>query len=166
MWKSAKPPSDHLFLDRAAWLGVPGGFYFFSPDHRIMDRIRARDYDGVRTKESRHTVTRHSGKSLAAISGSSCVNATCTLLAVVLMLGSVQPLLGVILYQQDSQPAFTLNICHPLQSLNESPNVSLTPPASTGQIVFVSFERIFESIFLSVIEFISDIDPPPPKLAA
>jgi hypothetical protein len=84
----------------------------------------------------------------------------------VLMLGSVQPLLGVVIYQRDSQPAFTLNICHPLQSLYASPNVLLTPPASKGQIVFLSFERIFEPIFLSVIEFIPDIDPPPPKLDA
>jgi hypothetical protein len=87
-------------------------------------------------------------------------------MAVVLMLGSVQPLLGLVIYQQDSQAAFTPNICHPLQSLDESPNVSLTPPASTGQIVFINFERIFEPISLSVIEFIPDIDPPPPKLAA
>jgi hypothetical protein len=111
-------------------------------------------------------MARHSGKPLTAMSGSWCANATCTLLAVVLMLGSVQPLLGVVIFQHDSQPAFTLNICHPLQSLDESPNVSLTPPAPTGQIVFVSFERIFEPISLSVIEFISDIDPPPPKRAA
>ncbi len=82
------------------------------------------------------------------------------------MLGSVQPLLGVIIYQQDSQPAFTLNICHPLQGLDESPNVSLTPPASTGQIVFINLGQTFEPISLSVIEFIPDIDPPPPKLAA
>jgi hypothetical protein len=95
-----------------------------------------------------------------------CTSASCTLLAVVLMLGSLQPLLGVVIFQQDSQPAFTLNICHPLQSLDESPNVSLTPPASTEQIVFINFERIFEPICLSVIEFISDIDPPPPKLGA
>lgn len=100
-------------------------------------------------------------------SGSSWASASCTLLAVVLMLGTVQPLLGVVIFQQDSQPAFTLNICHPLQSLDESPNVlSLTPPASTGQPVFINFERIFEPISLSVIEFIPDIDPPPPKLAA
>ncbi len=99
-------------------------------------------------------------------SSSRCSSASCTLLAVVLMLGSVQPLLGVVIYQQDSQPAFTLNICHPLQSLDESPNVSLTPPASTGQIVFLNFERVFEPASLSVIEFISDIDPPPPKLGA
>ncbi len=95
-----------------------------------------------------------------------CSSASCTLLAVVLMLGSVQPLLGVVIYQHDSQPAFTLNICHPLQGLDESPNVSLTPPASTGQIVFLNFERVFEPASLSVIEFISDIDPPPPKLGA
>ena len=91
---------------------------------------------------------------------------SCTLPAVVLMLGSIQPLLGVVIFQQDSQPAFTLNICYPLQSLDESPNVSLTPPASTGQTVFINFARIFEPISLSVIEFISDIDPPPPKLGA
>jgi hypothetical protein len=95
-----------------------------------------------------------------------CTKASCTLLAVVLMLGSLQPLLGVVIFQQDSQPAFTLNICHPLQSLDESPNVSLTPPASTGQTVFINFGRIFEPISLSVIEFIPDIDPPPPKLGA
>ena len=82
------------------------------------------------------------------------------------MLGSVQPLLGVVIFQRDSQPAFTLNICHPLQSLDESPNVPLTPPASTGQVVFLNVERIFEPVSLSVIEFISDIDPPPPKLGA
>ena len=110
-------------------------------------------------------MTRHSGKPVVAMSSSWFASATCTLLAVVLMLGSVQPLLGVVIYQRDSQPVFTLNICHPLQSLDESPNVSLTPPASKGQIVFVSFERIFEPISLSVIEFIPDIDPPPPKLA-
>lgn len=95
-----------------------------------------------------------------------CSSASCTLLAVVLMLGTVQPLLGVVIFQQDSQPAFTLNICHPLQSLDESPNVSVTPPASTGQPVFINFERIFEPISPSVIEFIPDIDPPPPKLGA
>jgi hypothetical protein len=100
------------------------------------------------------------------MSSSRCASASCTLLAVALMLGSVQPLLGVVIYQHDSQPEFTLNICHPLQSLDESPNVSLTPRTSTGQIVFVGFERIFEPISLSVIEFIPDIDPPPPKLGA
>ncbi len=101
-------------------------------------------------------------------SSSLCASAGCTLLAVVLMLGSVQPLFGVAIYQQDSQPAFTLNICHPLQSLDESPNVlSLTPPAIVlGQIVPIDFERSFEPIALSVIEFIPDIDPPPPKLGA
>ena len=111
-------------------------------------------------------MTRYSRKPLAVKSSRWCSSASCTLLAVVLMLGSVQPLLGVIIYQQDSQPAFTLNICHPLQGLDESPNVSLTPPASTGQIVFLNFERVFEPASLSVIEFIPDIDPPPPKLGA
>jgi hypothetical protein len=101
------------------------------------------------------------------MSSSWCASASCALLAVVLMLGSVQPLLGVVIYQQDSQPAFTLNICHPLQSLDESPNVSLTPPAiMPGQIVPIDFGRIFEPIYLSALEFIPDIDPPPPKLAA
>lgn len=101
-------------------------------------------------------------------SGSSWASASCTLLAVVLVLGSVQPLLGVILYQRDSQPAFALNICHPLQSLDESPNVlSLTPPAIVpGQIIPIDFGRIFEPIYLSALEFIPDIDPPPPKLGA
>ena len=100
------------------------------------------------------------------MSGSWFASVSCTLLAVALMLGSVQPLLGLVIYQRDSQPAFTLNICHPLQSLDESPNVSLTPPASTGQIVFLNSGRIFEPISLFVIEFIPDIDPPPPKLDA
>ena len=111
-------------------------------------------------------MTRYSGKFLAVMTNRWYSSASCTLLAVVLMLGSLQPLLGVVIFQQDSQPAFTLNICYPLQSLDESPNVSLTPPASTGHNVFINFERIFEPISLSVIEFISDIDPPPPKLGA
>jgi hypothetical protein len=103
---------------------------------------------------------------LAALSNRDCSAANCAILAVALTLGSVQPLLGVIVYQ-DSRPAFTLDICHPLESLDQSPSVvPLASPAARGRLVAIDFERVCEFVSRPLTEFIPDIDPPPPKPAA
>jgi len=103
---------------------------------------------------------------LAALGSRGCSAANCAILAVALILGSVQPLLGVVAYQ-DSTPAFTLDICHPLQSLGHSSGViGLALPASPGRFMPIDFERFCEIAFHPLSEFIADIDPPPPKPAA
>ena len=103
---------------------------------------------------------------LAALSDRDCSAANCAMLEVALTLGSVQPLLGVIVYQ-DSRPAFTLDICHPLQSLDQSPSVvPLAPPSARGRFVLVGVARVCELVSRPLTEFIADIDPPPPKPAA
>lgn len=105
---------------------------------------------------------------VATLSSDYSAGASCTIFAIVLTLGSIQPLLGVIVYGPDSQPAFTLNICHPLQSIDQQPSVlSLTPPTlSRSRLASIDFERISEFVTAPLAEFISDVDPPPPKPAA
>jgi hypothetical protein len=103
---------------------------------------------------------------LAALGNRGCSVANCAILAAALILGSVQPLLGVMAYQ-DSTPAFTLDICHPLQSLDHSPSViGLALPSSPGRFMPIDFERFCEFAFHPLSEFVADIDPPPPKQAA
>lgn len=88
------------------------------------------------------------------------------LLALAVLLASLPLVTGVIL--QDQTPAFTLDICHPLQSQSQSPSVVPLPPpaAGRGQPVSVDFGHISDRDTPAFIEFIADINPPPPKRAA
>lgn len=88
------------------------------------------------------------------------------LLALAMLLASLPLVTGVIL--QDQTPAFTLDICHPLQPVSQAPSVVPLPPPAAGrdQPVSVEFGHISDRATSALTEFIADIDPPPPKRAA
>ena len=103
---------------------------------------------------------------LAKAGNHSCSFANCAILTIALVLGSLQPLLGVAFYQH-AAPAFTLDICHPLQGLDHTiaaPVLAL--PAAPARFVPLDLDKVTEAVFYPVTGFVADIDPPPPKLAA
>jgi hypothetical protein len=103
---------------------------------------------------------------LAATADRGCSAVNCAILTIALIVGSMQPLLGIAIYQ-DSAPAFTLDICHPVQGLDHTiaaPVLAL--PAAPGRFVPLDFDKVAEAVFYPLTGFVADIDPPPPKPAA
>jgi len=101
-----------------------------------------------------------------SLSDRGCSAINCAILTIALVLGSLQPLLGVVIYQ-DSAPAYTLDICHPLQSLDHTMAAPvLALPAASARFVPLVFNKVAETVFHPVNGFVADIDPPPPKPAS
>jgi vacuolar-type H+-ATPase subunit F/Vma7 len=86
-------------------------------------------------------------------------------MALVMMMASL-PSIGVIIICDRSAPSITLDICHPLQSLDASPAiVQIAGPAQPelGAKV-VSRETVVQFVPILKCRFAEAPDPPPPKL--
>ncbi|MGH7814327.1 MAG: hypothetical protein ACREQI_10045 [Candidatus Binataceae bacterium] len=85
--------------------------------------------------------------------------------ALAMLVASV-PAVGVTLMPNRSGgPCFTLNICHPMQSLGGAPGtVAIARPAAPQLFSSAALsEPATEPVAVSVAKFVSSPDPPPPK---
>jgi hypothetical protein len=89
-----------------------------------------------------------------------------TLLACALILASMPTITGVIVI--DSKPAFTLDICHPLQSADRSSGTSIIalPPPQRPAQVLAQKGAATDSAAVRPIRPSDKPDPPPPKIRA
>lgn len=88
-------------------------------------------------------------------------------MALVMMMASL-PSIGLIVIADRNGPSISMDICHPLQSLDSAPAIVLIArPAQpeTGARV-LSHERIAEFVPVLKCNFAESPDPPPPKLIA
>ena len=95
---------------------------------------------------------RHSMRQLAAT------------MALVMMMASL-PSIGVIVISDRSGPSISMDICHPLQSLDSAPAVvPIARPAqpATGTRI-LSHEKFAQVIPVLNSRFAESPDPPPPK---
>lgn len=86
-------------------------------------------------------------------------------MALVMMVASL-PSIGVIVIADTSGPSISMDVCHPLQALDSSPNVVVVArPAlpDFGARIFSS-ETLADSVPVFKIGFAETPDPPPPKL--
>jgi hypothetical protein len=86
-------------------------------------------------------------------------------MAFVMMLASL-PSIGVIVISDRSGPTISMDICHPLQSLDSAPiAVPIARPAQpeTGARI-LSPERLAQFVPVLTSKFADAPDPPPPKL--
>lgn len=86
-------------------------------------------------------------------------------MALVMIMASL-PSIGVIVVSDRSGPTISLDICHPLQSLDGSPAiVPLARPAQpeTGARI-LSHETFSQFVPVMKYRFAESPDPPPPKL--
>jgi hypothetical protein len=96
---------------------------------------------------------RHSMRQLAAT------------MALVMMMASL-PSIGVIVIADRSGPSISMDICHPLQSLETSSGTVLVARPARPELGarIVSRESIAQFIPLLKSKFAEAPDPPPPKL--
>jgi len=96
---------------------------------------------------------RHSMRQLAAT------------MALVMMMASL-PSIGVIIISDSSGPSISMDICHPLQSLETSAGaVLIARPASSGiGPKIVSHETVTQFVPVLKSKLADTPDPPPPKL--
>jgi hypothetical protein len=86
-------------------------------------------------------------------------------MALVIMMASL-PSIGVIVISDRSGPTISMDICHPLQSLESSPSfVLVARPASpkTGAKI-LPHEVLAQLVPILKSRFVEAPDPPPPKL--
>lgn len=88
-------------------------------------------------------------------------------MALVMLMASL-PSIGVIVISDRSGPSISMDICHPLQSLDSAPAVvpiaRRAQPASGTKILSLEVAAQFVPVLKS--RFAESPDPPPPKLAA
>lgn len=86
-------------------------------------------------------------------------------MAFVMMMASL-PSIGVIVISDRSGPTISMDICHPLQSLDSAPSaVPIARPAqpATG-VRILSHERLAQLVPILESKPAEAPDPPPPKL--
>jgi hypothetical protein len=85
-------------------------------------------------------------------------------MALVMMIASL-PTIGVIVISDRSGPSISLDVCHPLQSLDASP--SMVPLARPAQpeigARILSHETLAQFVPIMKSKFAETPDPPPPK---
>lgn len=81
------------------------------------------------------------------------------------MLTASLPATGVIVVADRSGPCFTLDICHPLQSLDRVPDaIAIARPAPPASLSFPArWEPAVEPVAAKPAGFAAAPDPPPPK---
>jgi hypothetical protein len=86
-------------------------------------------------------------------------------MALVMMVASL-PSIGVIIVSDRSGPTISMDICHPLQSLNNSPGiVSIARPAQAEIGAKIAWhETLSEFVPILKNKLAEAPDPPPPKL--
>jgi hypothetical protein len=98
------------------------------------------------------TIDRASLRQLAAV------------MALVMMMASL-PSIGVIVVSDRSGPSISMDICHPLQSLDSAPAlVPIARPAQPGSSTqILSHETFAQFVPILKCRFADSPDPPPPK---
>jgi hypothetical protein len=86
-------------------------------------------------------------------------------MAFVMMMASL-PSIGVIIVSDRSGPSISMDICHPLQSLDSAPGVvQIARPAQPGIGARVlSHESLVQFVPILKSKLAEAPDPPPPKL--
>ena len=86
-------------------------------------------------------------------------------MALVMMIASL-PSIGVIIISDSSGPSISMDICHPLQSLDSSPGiVSIARPAQAEIGAKIVWRETLPQFVPVLKNKLSDApDPPPPKL--
>jgi hypothetical protein len=86
-------------------------------------------------------------------------------MAFVMMMASL-PSIGVIVVSDRSGPSISMDICHPLQSLDSSPSVLLIARPAQPEIgaKTLSHETLAQFVFILKSTLTQAPDPPPPKL--
>ncbi len=86
-------------------------------------------------------------------------------MAFVMMMASL-PSIGVIVISDRSGPSISMDICHPLQSLDSAPSaVPIARPAQPGiGARILSHERLAQFVPILKSKLADAPDPPPPKL--
>ena len=85
-------------------------------------------------------------------------------MALIMMVASL-PSIGVIVISDRSGPTISLDICHPLQSLDSSTNLILIARPRPPEVVatIVSREPFAEFVPIPKDSLADALDPPPPK---
>jgi hypothetical protein len=85
-------------------------------------------------------------------------------MAIVLMMASL-PTIGVIVIADRSGPSLSLDVCHPLQSLDSSSSVVLIARPAPPEIdARIASRETFQELISIAKDTLSDTpDPPPPK---
>lgn len=85
-------------------------------------------------------------------------------MALVMMIASL-PSVGVIVISERCGPTISMDICHPLQSLDSSPTIVAIAPAHPEiRAKILSRETIPQFVPIPKSKFAEAPDPPPPKL--
>jgi hypothetical protein len=86
-------------------------------------------------------------------------------MALVMMMASL-PSIGVIVIADRSGPSISMDICHPLQSLDSAPaTVPIARPARPASGTHIlSHETLAQFVPVLKCRFAESPDPPPPKL--
>jgi hypothetical protein len=86
-------------------------------------------------------------------------------MAVVMMMTNL-PSIGVIVISDRSGPSISMDICHPLQSLDSSPGIVQIARPAQSEIgaKIVAHESVAQFVPILKCRFAEAPDPPPPKL--
>jgi hypothetical protein len=86
-------------------------------------------------------------------------------MAFVMLIASL-PSIGVIVISDRSGPTISMDICHPLQSLDSSPSVVLVARPAQPELgaKILSHETLVQFVPILKSKFAEAPDPPPPKL--
>lgn len=85
-------------------------------------------------------------------------------MALVMTLASM-PSIGVIVFADRSEPCISMDICHPLQGLDQSPSVvqvARPAPPDFGATIFPG-AAMADRVPILEVEFAEAPDPPPPR---
>ncbi|HUO03592.1 MAG TPA: hypothetical protein VMU16_00210 [Candidatus Binataceae bacterium] len=96
------------------------------------------------------------------------IRLTAAAIALAMLMASI-PATGVMIAEDRSgQPCFTVDICHPLQSLCASPGaIAIARPAPPVALTsHNSSDGIADPPVVEIAKFVMTPDPPPPKRAA
>jgi hypothetical protein len=86
-----------------------------------------------------------------------------SVLAFVLLLGTIPLTTGVVIVSGASQPEFTVNICTPTQMLNYASNMLARPSVSVPQFVLFFQGSLKAMPSAEVVTYNEAPDTPPPK---
>lgn len=85
-------------------------------------------------------------------------------IAFIMMVSSV-PAIGFVTVSGPSGPCFTLDLCHPIQSLERSPGTLTIARPAPPKLASENVSREISYQFTLILKgkFVKKLDPPPPK---
>ena len=92
------------------------------------------------------------------------LRALSSILAIALLIAGAPSTAGLVLFAGPNHPQLTIDLCHPVQSIDRAANILLARPAPTtiehalGNLATVTAEAP-----LRIDSYISGPEPPPPK---